>query len=169
MDVSITAVMDYLSWLGSMVEEEVQDRISGYDGRSRLLKAAMSWIENYEQVISNAMLNGTGRGEGMPAIRDVELYGLKDPSRVHLRAPTFTFNVRGVHPSRVAEHLWKKHAIAVLAEDGGGFYSRTLKTYGKSIAIRASPVHFNTLQEVEAFLCSLAETVSHFRIASGNV
>jgi selenocysteine lyase/cysteine desulfurase len=122
----------------------------------------MSWIEKYERTLSDAMLNGTSQAEGMQAVRKVELYGVKDPSKVHLRVPTFTFNINGADPSDVAEYFWNKHAIAVLAEDGGGFYSRTLKTYGKSIAVRASLTHFNTVQEVGSFLSSLAETVTHF-------
>jgi len=163
---SITAVMDYLSWLGSMVEQEVRDEISNYAGRRRLLKAAMSWIEKYERTLTDAMLGGTSDVNGMGAVGELELYGVKDPSQVHLRVPTFTFNITTADPSNVAEYLWNKHAIAVLAEDGGGFYSRTLKTYGKSIAVRASLAHFNTVQEVERFLSSLAETVTHFNAAS---
>ena len=163
---SITAVTDYLSWLGGTVEQEVRDDVSSYAGRRKLLKVAMSWIEKYERTLSDAMLGGSSQGEGMQAISEVELYGVKDPSKAHLRVPTFTFNITGADPSKVAEYFWKKHAIALLAEDGGGFYSRTLKTYGKSIAVRASLVHFNTVQEVESFLSSLAETVMHFGAGS---
>ena len=163
---SITAVMDYLSWLGSTVEQEVRDEISSYAGRRRLLKAAMSWIEKYERTLSVAMLDGRNQAKGMQAIRELEIYGVKDPAKAHLRVPTFTFNITGADPEKVAEYLWNKHAIALLAEDGGGFYSRTLKTYGKSIGIRASLVHFNTVQEVESFLSSLAETVTHFGTGS---
>ncbi|HXZ98571.1 MAG TPA: aminotransferase class V-fold PLP-dependent enzyme, partial [Candidatus Acidoferrum sp.] len=65
---SITAVMDYLSWLGSMVEHEVREEISGYAGRRRLLKAAISWIERHERTLSDAMLNGTREANGMQAI-----------------------------------------------------------------------------------------------------
>jgi selenocysteine lyase/cysteine desulfurase len=126
----------------------------------------MSWIERYERTLSEAMLGGTSQADGMQAISELELYGVKDPSKVHLRVPTFTFNITGADPSNVAEYFWKKHAIALLAEDGGGFYSRTLKTYGKSIAVRASLTHFNTLQEVESFLSSLAETLTHFSLGS---
>ena len=163
---SITAVMDYLNWLGSMVEESVRDEISNYDGRKRLLKAAMLWIENYERTLSQSMLSGQGQAEGLQAIREMELYGVRDPSKVHLRVPTFTFNITNADPSEVAEYLWNKHAIAVLAENGGGFYSRTLKTYGRSIAVRASLAHFNTVQEANSFLSSLAETVTHFSARS---
>jgi len=163
---SITAVMDYLSWLGSMVEESVRDEVSNYDGRKRLLKAAMLWIENYERTLSHFMLSGQRQAEGLQAIKEVELYGVRDPSKAHLRVPTFTFNITNTDPSEVAEYLWNKHAIAVLAENGGGFYSRTLKTYGRSIAVRASLTHFNTVQEANSFLSSLAETMTHFSARS---
>jgi selenocysteine lyase/cysteine desulfurase len=159
---SISAVADYLSWLGSNVQEEVEEKIGDYSGRRRLLKAALSWIEQYEQTLSLAMLEGTSDQEGLRSIDKVEVYGITDPAKVNLRVPTFTFNIDGADPFKVAEYLWSKHAIALAAEDGGGFYSRTLKTYGKSIAVRASPVHFNTVEEVGAFLHALKDTVKHF-------
>jgi selenocysteine lyase/cysteine desulfurase len=159
---SVSAVMDYLSWLGTQTEEDVRDKISDYSGRPRLLKAALSWIEKYEQTLSKAMLDGTAKVQGMTAMKGLEVYGLKDSSRTHLRVPTFSFNIVGADPHKVAEYLWDKHAIALLAENNGGFYSKALRTYGKSVAVRASPVHFNTIQEVEAFLSGLADTVSHF-------
>jgi len=159
---SISAVIDYLSWLGMEVESKVRDRVDDYTGRTRTLKAAISWIEKYEQDLSKAMLNGTDHAQGMPSLRGLEMYGVMDPSRVHLRVPTFTFNIEGADPFRVAEYLWERHAVALLAENGGGFYSRTLKPYGKSVGVRASLVHFNTVQEVEAFLLALADTVKHF-------
>jgi len=159
---SVSAVMDYLSWLGTQTEEDVRDKISDYSGRPRLLKAALSWIEKYEQTLSKAMLDGTTKVQGMTAMKGLEVYGLKDSSRTHLRVPTFSFNIVGADPHKVAEYLWDKHAIALLAENNGGFYSKALRTYGKSVAVRASPVHFNTIQEVEAFLSGLADTVSHF-------
>jgi len=159
---SITAVVDYLVWLGTAVEKDVQDRIEAYGGRQRVLKAALSWIETYEQTLSKAMLNGTENVKGINSMTGLEVYGLKDPSRTHERVPTFSFNVNGADPYKVAERMWDKHSIALLAENNGGFYSRALRTYGKAIAVRASPMHFNTIHEVEAFLSALAETVNHF-------
>jgi len=162
---SITAVMDYLGWLGAEVEQEVRGQISEYAGRRRMLKAAMAWIEKYEQTLSRAMLGGTDGVQGMQGMKGLEVYGSKDPSKTDLRVPTFTFNIVGADPHRVAEYLWDKHAVALLAEDGGGFYSRTLKAYGKSIGVRASLVHFNTVQEVATFLSSLTDAVKHFSAA----
>ena len=159
---SISAVIDYLEWLGSNVQEQFEEKIVAYCGRKRLLKAALSWVEEYEQALSLAMLQGTQGQEGLNSIDRVEVYGITDPAKVNLRVPTFTFNVEGADPRKVTEYLWDKHAIALLAENGGGFYSRTLKTYRKSIAVRASPVHFNTLQEIEEFLRALKDCVKNF-------
>jgi selenocysteine lyase/cysteine desulfurase len=160
---SISAVMEYLDWLGSKVEGQVREKVDAYAGRRRLLKAALAWIENYEQELSVAMLGGTEGIEGLSKTAGVEAYGVTDPAQVQLRVPTFTFNIADANPLEVAKYLWEKHAIAVLAEDHGGFYSRTLKTYGKSIAVRASPVHFNTVEEVGTFLRAVKNAVTYFR------
>jgi selenocysteine lyase/cysteine desulfurase len=159
---SISAVMEYLEWLGRKVEGQFAAKLGSYIGRRRFLKAALMWIENYERTLSLAMLSGTGGAEGLPSIGGVELYGITDISKVESRVPTFTFNIRDADPLKVAQYLWDKHAIAVLAEDGGGFYSRTLKAYGKSMGVRASPVHFNTVDEIGLFLHALKEAVKDF-------
>jgi selenocysteine lyase/cysteine desulfurase len=160
---SISAVMEYLEWLGRKTESQVEDQIKSYSGRRRLLKAALSWIEDYERSLSVAMLGGIQGTEGLPSIHGVEVYGVTDLARIHERVPTFTFNLHNADALKLAKYLWEKHAIAVLAENGGGFYSLTLKTYGKSIAVRASPVHFNTVEEVGAFLQAVKDASVHFQ------
>jgi len=159
---SITAVMDYLSWLGRRVEHEFGGALSEYTGRRRLLKAALHWIEKYEQTLSNAMLDGTNNTDGLNALKGVRVYGLRDSSRLTQRGPTFSFNVGKADAFKVAQYMWERHSIALLAENGGGFYSRTLKTYGESVAVRASLVHFNTIGEVEVFLKALNDTAKRF-------
>ncbi len=135
----MSAVIEYLNWLGNEVQQEVADEISEYTGRRRILKAALSWIRKYEQTLSRAMLSGAGGMEGLTDMKDVEFYGSRGPERTDQRAPTFTFNIIGADPHKVAQYLWDKHAIALLAENAGGFYSRTLKTYGKTIGVRGKP------------------------------
>ena len=159
---SMSAVMEYLSWLGSKVEQQVGGAFGAYTRRRRLLKAALTWIEDYERELSVAMLGGTQGAEGLSTTAGVELYGISDVAQVQSRVPTFTFNVLAADPLEVAKYLWDKHAIAVLAENHGGFYSRTLNTYGKSIAVRASPAHFNTFDEVAIFLQAVKDAVRHF-------
>jgi selenocysteine lyase/cysteine desulfurase len=108
------------------------------------------------------MLEGTDSASGVLTMKGVELYGLKEMSRIHLRTPTFSFNIRGVHPKKVAEYMWDRHGLVVIGDD---FYSRALKTYGRSLAVRAGLVHCNTIEEVETFLSGLDETTRHFNAA----
>jgi cysteine desulfurase family protein (TIGR01976 family) len=159
---SITAVMDYLSWLGGQIEHEFADTLSRYTRRRRLLKAALQWIEKYEQTLSKAMLDGVDNTGGLNTLKEVKVYGLRDSSKLNQRGPTFSFNVGKADALKVAEYLWDKYSIALLAENGGGFYSRTLKTYGESVAVRASLLHFNTVEEVEVFLKALSDTAKRF-------
>lgn len=93
--------------------------------------------------------------------RSLEVYGLKDTASIHLRCPTFSFNIKGADPKSVADYLWKKDAITVFTQD---FYSRALKTYNVPTAIRPSLVHCNTVREVETFLAALANTLEHFKV-----
>jgi len=123
----------------------------------------MFWIERYEQTLSRVMLSGTSKVQGMNSMKGLELYGMSDPSKTHMRVPTFTFNITDADAHTVAKYLWEKHAIAVLAENNGGFYSRTLRTYGKTIAVRASPIHLNTASEVEEFLVALHDSLKQFK------
>jgi cysteine desulfurase family protein (TIGR01976 family) len=157
---SVTAVIEYLTWLGGKVEKIVGEKVSTYSGNRRRLKAALTWIEEYEQTLSKAMLGGIADITGMSDIEGLNVYGLKDMSRVHLRSPTFSFNIKGADPKKVVEYLWTRHAIICFADD---FYSRALKTYHVPTAVRTSLVHFNTLKEVERFLSSLHDTLNHFR------
>ena len=166
---SVSAVMEYLEWLGGKVEDQVRKEADGYTGHRRLLKAALAWVEKYEQELSVAMLGGVREASGLPAIPGIEIYGITDLAQIQSRVPTFTFNLGHIDPLEVAKYLWEKHAIAVLAENHGGFYSRTLQTYGKSIAVRASPVHFNTVDEILMFLHAVKDAAMHFGIETGSV
>jgi len=149
---AITATIDYLTWLGEVTQSKFAEKVAGYPGRQKHLKAAMMWVEDYEETLTRAMLSGFDNSPSILEIPGVDLYGPRDPSRARERAPTFTFNLKGRDPRKLAGYLWEKHAVAVLPDD---FYSRALKTYGVSKAVRASLAHYNTVKEVRTFLLAL--------------
>jgi selenocysteine lyase/cysteine desulfurase len=70
-----------------------------------LLKAALTWIEEYERTLSKVMLYGTKGHPGMLGMNEVQVYGLRGESRIQLRTPTFSFDITGVEPKKVAEHV----------------------------------------------------------------
>ena len=72
------------------------------------------------------------------------------------RVPTFCFNVAGRSAEEVAEHL----AARDLAVWHGNYYAvETMKWLGLEDggAVRAGIVHYNTAEEVDRLLSTLAE------------
>jgi len=152
---AFTAVVEYLSWLGtqtlSMLSSQQQQQLGKLSGRQRNLRAAMLWVEDYEKSLSRAMFDGVNGSPGILDIPHVTLYG---PKSAENRSPTFIFSIDGADYRDTAKFLWDKHSVATLPDD---FYSRALQTYGIEKAVRASLVHYNTVQEIGIFLNGLAD------------
>jgi selenocysteine lyase/cysteine desulfurase len=85
------------------------------------------------------------------------VYGITAKDQISYRTPTLCFNLPGIAPARVTEKLAQQN-IAV--RDGHMYSPRLMKRLGltqESGAVRASLVHYNTLEEVRSFAISLAE------------
>jgi selenocysteine lyase/cysteine desulfurase len=84
-------------------------------------------------------------------------YGVTDSKRIGERVPTICFNLPGRTPASVTEEL-AKQGIGV--RDGHMYAPRLMKRLGltkESGAVRASLVHYNTLEEVHKFESALAK------------
>jgi cysteine desulfurase family protein (TIGR01976 family) len=130
------AAVSYLAKLGERVGDNAQLRA--------LLVRAMDAIREYEQVLSLEMLR---------VLRDAgaEVYGIREPGQVSQRVPTFSFNLRGIPPGRVASELARNN-IGVRA--GHMYAPRLMQRLGldpKSGAVRASLAHYNTMEEIRRF------------------
>ena len=134
----MSAVVDYLAELGGTLSggatSTLRDRIvQGLDG-----------IRSYEQVLSERMLVALNEA-------GATIYGVGDPRLAHQRVPTFCFNLAHMHPAEVVE---KAAAVGLGIRDGHMYAPRLMERLGLSMdrgAVRASPVHYNTLAEVERF------------------
>jgi len=149
---AVRGVIDHLQWLSEHVKEDFRGGFSGYSGRPRALKVARAAIERYEREISRAVLVGFDDVPGIAQMPYVRIYGPRDPSRLEERDPTFSFKVEGVRDDEVVERLWADHGIALRSED---FYSRVHEVYEMPAMIRASFVHYNTLEEARILLKAL--------------
>ena len=128
----MSATMDYLAGLG------------GAGGLRERLATAMDSILVYERGLSRRMLE---------VLREAgaTIYGVADPDRVADRVPTFLFNLRALHPAKVAEaaakagfgirdgHMYAPHLMARLGLD---------MDWG---AVRVSLSHYNTTDEIDRF------------------
>jgi cysteine desulfurase family protein (TIGR01976 family) len=100
-------------------------------------------IQTHERVLGQRFL------DGLPD--HIRLYGL---NRMDNRVSTFAFNVEGMSPRAVAEHLGERD-IAVW--DGNYYAVEVMKRLGlEDGAVRAGFVHYNTMDEVDRLLQELS-------------
>ena len=136
------AAVQYLEELGRLVNPAATSRRAA-------LAAGMESIRNYEAELSRAMLDAL-------SIVKATVYGVTDREQVSLRTPTLCFNLPGISPAKVTEALAQQN---IGVRDGHMYSPRLMKRLGltkESGAVRASLVHYNTLEEVERFKAALA-------------
>jgi cysteine desulfurase family protein (TIGR01976 family) len=142
------AAVRYLETLGRSMSGNNETQKS--ESRRAALLRALKAIRAYEQALSLEMLrvlNDCG----------AVVYGVADKERLAERVPTLCFNLPTVSPAKVTEEL-SKHNISV--RDGHMYTPRLMKQLGLSIetgVVRASLVHYNTVEEVRRFGSVLAE------------
>ncbi len=149
----ILEVVEYLAWLGRQC---FPTSIPGTPSdRRRWVRLGQQAIRQYEHELVRAMLDGVDGTPGLRALEGVTLYGAHEPEFDHLKEPTFSFNVVGCSSGEVVAWLWQRRRIAVR---GGNHYAvETHRQLGVRESVRASLAHYNTVEEVRAFLQALAE------------
>lgn len=133
----------YLEELGKLINP-------GATTRRAALVAATEAIRKHEAELTSAMLDVLARAKAT-------VYGLKAKEHIPHRTPTLCFNLPGISPAQVTEVLAKRN---IGVRDGHMYSPRLMNRLGltkESGAIRASLVHYNTLEEVSRFESSLAE------------
>jgi cysteine desulfurase family protein (TIGR01976 family) len=146
------AAVRYLEALGSTGSGKGEAENLG--SRRAALQRAFKAIRDYEESLALEMLrvlNDCG------AI----VYGVANKNRICERVPTLCFNLPNISPATVTEDLAKRN---IGVRDGHMYAPRLmqrLRLSRESGAVRASLVHYNTVEEVHAFGSALA------RIASG--
>jgi len=120
------------------------------ESRRSALQCAFEAIRDYEESLSLEILR---------VLKDcgAVIYGVAEEERIGQRVPTLSFNLPNVPPARVTEELAKQN---IGARDGHMYSPRLMKRLGlakESGAVRASLVHYNTVQEVRRFGRVLAE------------
>jgi cysteine desulfurase family protein (TIGR01976 family) len=131
------AAVRYLEDMGKLINPAALSRRAA-------LVAATEAIRNYEAQLSLAMLE-------ILAKANATVYGITAKDHISHRTPTLCFNLPGRSPAEVTEELAKQN---IGVRDGHMYSPRLMNRLGltkESGAIRASLVHYNTLEEVQKF------------------
>ena len=142
------AAVRYLETLGRSMAGN--DATAKSESRRPALQRAFEAIRIYEESLSLEMLR---------ALNDcgAVVYGVAEKERSGQRVPTLCFNLPNVPPARIAEEFAKQN---IGVRDGHMYSPRLMKRIGlakETGAVRASLVHYNTVQEVRRFGRVLAE------------
>jgi len=137
------AAVSYLENVGRLIQPAATERRAA-------LVAATEAIRDYEAQLSLAMLDVLANAKAT-------VYGITAKEHISRRTPTLCFNLPGISPAKVTEELAKQN---IGVRDGHMYSPRLMKRLGltkESGAVRASLVHYNTLEEVHRFGRALAE------------
>jgi cysteine desulfurase family protein (TIGR01976 family) len=143
------AAIGYLEELGTRVFPVGSKR-----SRRALLRLAMETIRVQEASLSIELLRR------LSTLNGVTTYGIQESASIHMRVPTVCFNLRGIAPAAVAMNC-AENGIGV--RDGNMYSPRLLERLGipcSTGAVRASLVHYNTLDEIDRFINVLAKISS---------
>jgi cysteine desulfurase family protein (TIGR01976 family) len=141
------AAVAYLESVGRAVAEG--DGAAIPESRRVALQHALLAIRRYEESLTLEMLC---------VLEDcgAKVYGVTETNRIRERVPTLCFNLPDVSPARVCEELAKQN---IGVRDGHMYSPRLMSRLGlskESGAVRASLVHYNTVEEVRRFGSALA-------------
>jgi cysteine desulfurase family protein (TIGR01976 family) len=143
------AAVRYLETLGRSMARTAEKS----ESRRVALQRAFDTIRVYEESLSLEML-------GVLSDCGAVVYGVADKNRLHERVPTLCFNLPNMSPAKVTEKLAKQD---IGVRDGHMYSPRLMKRLGlaqESGAVRASLVHYNTVEEVRRFGSALSEIAS---------
>lgn len=134
------AAIGYLEQLGTRVGPYVQG-----SRRDRLVQV-MEAIRAYEASLSLELI------KQLSALDSATVYGVSDPLKINERVPTVCFNLRGIAPATISE---KCAAAGIGVRDGNMYSPRLLQRLHIPVdtgAVRASLVHYNTVDEIHQFV-----------------
>ena len=141
----MNAAVGYLEELGRTLLADSHPASQPASQRDRLV-TAMEAIRVYEATLSAEILRSLAK------LDDVIVYGIREASQLEQRVPTICFNLNGVPPARVAA-VCAQNGIGV--RDGNMYSPRLLHRMGippETGAVRASLVHYNTIEEIGKFV-----------------
>jgi cysteine desulfurase / selenocysteine lyase len=138
-------VVCYFEWLGQQVSDETDPRAQ--------IEAAGAAIHNHEKQLTDAMLFGTGNLAGLADLPDVTILGGTDnPHREGL----VCFALKSVPAAEIVEQL-NAQGIRTHLRKADHYSGNILTPLGLDAAVRVSLCHYNTLDEVRAFLTAIKD------------
>lgn len=151
---SMTAVIDYICWIGKHFNPNESDRRALY-----LL--GMEQIELQERALLHRLLEGTKEVPGLRHIPGVVVY--VDGKDLTKRDLIVAMGIEGVDHTTVRKEYAKK-GITVYERVNASLYSkRIVEAFGLSGVVRVSPMHAYNENDMDTFLKATQEIVNELK------
>ena len=142
---TMSDVVGYFDWLGTQVS-------SSSDRRERI-EAAGAAIHEHEKTLTDAMIHGIGNLAGLANLPGVMIIGGSvNPAREGL----VSIAVEGMSAPDLVTAL-RERGIRTHTRKADHYSGNILDPLGLPSAVRVSLCHYNSLDEVKAFLASMRE------------
>lgn len=139
---AISEIVDYVCWIGS--------KFSNDTDRRKLYEEGIERIAMHERALLEALLDGTSNVVGLRHIPRVTVH--LDYEDLTKRDFIIAISIEGIDYNR-AINLYEEKNVIVYERVATSIYSkRMLDSFGLEGAIRVSPLHCNSIEEIEAFL-----------------
>lgn len=138
----VTAIVDYVCWLGGQFTKETDRRALFVEGMTR--------IKLQERALMSAMLNGAGGKQGLRGMDNVKVF--LDWPDLTTRDFIMAIGFANIGYTQAVRE-YEKRGVIVYDRLATSLYSkRMLDSFGMDGAIRVSPLHCNDVADIERFL-----------------
>ncbi len=128
--------------------------MAGASDRVSALRAAMGLLFDYETLLGARLL------EGLASIDGVKVHGITDQDALDRRVPTVSFTHDRVASAEIAAALAERNIFVWSGHNYAVEIARALGIYESGGAVRIGPVHYNTVEEIDATVAALAEILA---------
>lgn len=150
---AMSAVVDYVCWIGSHYSDSTD--------RRALYVAGMTGIHLQERALLWRMMEGTIETPGLRHIPGVQVF-LDNPS-VEGRDLISAIGIEGMDFTALREEYYHR-GVTVFERVNTSLYSkRIVESLGLTGAIRVSPLHCHTVEEIDQFLKITGEIAQNFK------
>lgn len=151
---AISAVVDYVCWLGSHFTNSVD--------RRELYVAGMEKIHAHEHSLWIRMMDGSDKVPGLRKQEGVDVF-LDSPNDVD-RDFIAAIGIKGMDMAEAVRQYYAR-GVTVFERVNTSLYSkRIIESLGLTGAIRVSPLHCHTVEEIDEFLKITQEITATQRI-----
>lgn len=143
----VTAIVDYVCWLG---EKFIQS-----DDRRSLFVEGMTRIKLQERGLMSAMLNGANGKPGLRNLQNIKVF--LDYPDLTVRDFIMAIGFDNIGYTQAVREYEKRNVIVYDRLATSLYSKRMLESFGMDGAIRVSPLHCNDIGDIEKFLEVTAE------------